>query len=292
MQLVFIHQQSGSAYFDRCFSLLSNFAEDISCKVQPIFIVVDNRVSETVVSGGVHLIPSENIYREFSGWETALNYVRNNLKIQNMNLVLSNDTVLRHRAFDQAGYRSFLAGFQLIFNDVEPALCGDIDLIPCLSPYYSSSSVAEYASTYLCALNNSALKKLTSFIPEEDVFSYMENKINESSVLKVSTSLYKSNYGNYLEGQLYLKNKENKYPWYGFEKLNENNYRKLQLKLLSIIIEHNISQKLSELGVKFVDVKKMIYRNNFEKITYRILRIKYSISWRLTRYLRLIGLTR
>jgi hypothetical protein len=290
MQLVFIHQQSGGAYFDSCLSLLRRFAEDLSGEVKPIFVIVDNSISGVTVSGGEHTISSDNIYREFSGWEAALNYVRRDLEIQDMNLILSNDTVLRHRAFDRACYRSFLTGFQLIFNDTEPALCGDIDSIPCSPPFYLNSAVAQYASTYLCALNNLALRKLESFIPQEDVFTYLESGINEISVLRAETCLSKSLYGNYLEGQLYVKNKQNIYPWYGFEKLTKINYIKLQLKLMSIVIEHSISQKLFERGVKFIDVKKLIRRSIWEKLIFRVLKINYSISWRLAKYLKLLRL--
>jgi hypothetical protein len=274
MKIVFIHQQTGPQFFKTCFNLLAQFSKKIENSGTPIFIIVDNTVSRVRIEGNIHIVPSDNKYREFSGWEAGLKYARNTLHINEMNLILSNDTILRHRVFDRQWFNGFLSGFKKVFNGTEPALCGDIDRIYCKPPYYSGSEVDRYASTYLCAINHLGIRKLKSFIPEEDLFPYLNAEKNEKSVLNKTSDLNNSEYWKFLESKLYIKDKSNNYPWYDFDVLRFDNYSKFQLKLLSIVIEHNISQSLIESGVKIFDIKEMVCRNYFEKFIYRLRRIK------------------
>lgn len=274
-RLVFIHQQSGPQFFRSCFGLLVKFSRKIKCTGAPVFIIVDNRALDITAEGNIHTIPSDNTYREFSGWEAGLKYVRNELHINEMNLILSNDTVLHHRVFDKQWFNGFLNSFKKIFNIADPAFCGDIDRIYCRPPYYSNSVIDKYASTYLLGINYLAMRELKSFIPQEDVFFYMDKVENEVSVLKRVGGLTNSDYWYFLESKLYIKDKSNKYTWYGFDILRLDNYKKLQLKLVSIVIEHNISQKLIERDVRFFDIKDMVYRTYSERLIYRLRRIKF-----------------
>jgi hypothetical protein len=115
-----------------------------------------------------------------------------------------------------------------------------------------------------------AIKKFKSFLPNQNFEELFENCYSSDTVFKKNANIGEA-YKSLLEEWLYKKGNGGR--WYGFEKLSKENFHKMKLKLMSIILEHNLSQKLEAEKVYTVDIKTKINNNIFFKYTQALKRI-------------------
>lgn len=287
--LLIVHQQSGFSTYDRSIKALKYIASKIDYVSKISIVVADNRIQSAKKLDDVYIIPSENRYREFSGWSAAMLFGKGLMCGEPYNLILSNETMLNHRPFDQALLTAFILVFNKCFQERGACYAGDVDRITASPPFYYSD-VDRYISTYLCGMNWSAIQLSDSIIPRED---YEENFIisfNESSVLADNSTIKNTNYGLMLECYLYKKIPGIKMKkWWDHSKLTPNNYEKFRLKLLSILIEMGISQNLFEKGCRLLDVKAYIKRDYLQSANFFVKRVIFSLRWKINRYKKILS---
>lgn len=282
--LLIVHQQSGFTAFDQSLKTLRYIESKIEHVSQIFFVVADNKILLPKKVGNVHVIPSKNRYREFSGWSAGIDYGESLMGGEPYNIILSNETMLNHRPFDEALLNAFIFAFNKCFRVRESCYAGDVDKINAPPPYFYSD-FNKYVSTYLCCMNWSAIQLLDSIIPRADYEESFIDEFNETSVVAKNSPIKDTGYGLMLEGYLYknapgLKIKK----WWDHNRLNTNNYEKFRLKMLSVLIEHGISQNLQEKGCQLVNVKKYVRRNTVEKILFFCKKIEFACRWRANRY--------
>jgi hypothetical protein len=282
--LLIVHQQAGFIAFDQSLKTLRYIGSKIEHVSQIFFVVADNKLLSPKKVGDVHIIPSKNRYREFSGWSAGIDYGESLIGGEPYNIILSNETMLNHRPFDEALLNAFISAFNKCFRVRESCYAGDVDKINAPPPYYYSS-IDKYISTYLCGMNWSAIQLLDSIIPRADYEVNFINEFNEISMIANNSVIKDTDYGLMLEGYLYknmpiLKIKK----WWDHNNLNKNNYEKFRLKMLSILIEHGISQNLQGKDCQLENVKNHVRRNAIEKALFFFRKIEFAFRWRANRY--------
>lgn len=285
-RLVFIHQQSSNVNLQPSISFLKGLAERFSyLSSTPLYIVVDNSIDVHCFSDGIYYVPSGNEYREFSGWEAGLNYARNHCGVKDSAFIFSNETFITHRVFDLPLRNAFLTCFQSAILSNDAIICGDVDIIHSDPPYFFSSTFNRYVSTYLMCINTKGMEEVDTFLNPDELNLLFNNTPNLDSVLNKSLSFYKTDYAEYLEGHLYRFDIKNRYRWYGAQKLTIDNYKKLKLKLMSVIIEHYITQSLVAKDVVLIDVKQYLRRSLLQEAIFKLKKAFYSIEWRIKKRL-------
>jgi hypothetical protein len=282
--LLIVHQQAGFTAFDQSLKTLRYIGSEIEHVSQIFFVVADNKIQLTKKVGDVHVIPSKNRYREFSGWSAGIDYGKSLMGGEPYNIILSNETMLNHRPFDEALLSAFILAFNKCFQIKESCYAGDVDMINAPPPYYYSN-FDKYISTYLCGMNWSAVQLFDSIIPRADYEQNFINEFNRISMIANNSAIKDTDYGLMLEGYLYkniptLKIKK----WWDHNNLNKNNYEKFRLKMLSILIEHGISQYLQEKGCQLENVKDHVRRNAVKKTLFFFKKIDFAVRWRANRY--------
>lgn len=288
--ILVIHQQSGFRSFDQSLDVLKYITSRLTMNYTDInFVIADNEIKTIKTNGNIHVIPCGNQYREFSGWESGLDYGKGLMGSQSFNLILSNETMLNHRPVDAALLNAFIATFNTCFRSSEACYAGDLDEINASPPYYHSNQ-SEYISTYLCAMNWKALQLINTIIPKLEYEKNFIKYFNCDTVISNDSSIKNTSYGIMLEGYLYknisgLSIKK----WWDHNKLNKKNYEKFRLKMLSILIEHGIAQNLQKNGCALENVKKNILRSPIKKSLFFFKRLKFSFQWRIRRYIKKIN---
>jgi hypothetical protein len=287
--LLIIHQQSGFRQYKNSINFLNSLASNIKGRYKITVIVADNNIEKYQLIDGVHVMPCSNRFREFSAWSEALVFGKELIMNQACNLILSNETMLTHRPFDSVMKNAFVAAFNQCFENKMPAYAGDVDKINAKPPYYHSNNDL-YVSTYLCGMNWGCIQLFDSIIPRAD---YEENFIlsfKEDSVFSKNCAIKNTDYGLMLEGYLYKSVPNMKIKkWWDYYCLNENNFHKFRLKLLSLLIEAGISQNVQEKGCILIDIKKFTERNFFQLCKFYFKKIYFGVVWRLNRYRKMIN---
>ena len=278
-----IHQQSSNS---REVSNL-NFLHQIADECFPgkyITIITDNSLQSSKFIHNLIYLPCSNEFREFSGWQAGISYLENNIGIQNISgILLSNETLLKHRPFDHAKKRAMIESINYSISLSNPIMAGDIDLIRSQGPYHYPAIDSFYVSTYFCYMNKAATKYLDIYSPDFDLFKILNPAPNDKSVVIEEERSRAPNHYQFIEEWLYKKHSGPK--WYAHKRLSKENYQKMSIKFLSIIIEHGISQKFTSLGGRLVDYKQFIRRSALEKLFFFLKRIRYSLGWRIQRIL-------
>ncbi|MBT8571651.1 hypothetical protein G6657_08195 [Polynucleobacter paneuropaeus] len=282
--LVFLHHQYGKKHEQACLNYLLKISNFLGPDLRPIIIITDNKptqkkMKDHSISNNIHFLKASNQYKEFSGWQTGLDYVRDQLKIDSFNLIVSNDTFFTHRVFDNAIFLAFIAGFKKCFHCNYPAACGQVDSIDARPPYILDS-VNEYISTYLWAINAQGISRIDKFI-NPDIFQIFNNKSDLFSIFDFA-KFNRSEYINFIEELLY-KSSKRKHKWHGFKSLDINNLEAMKLKAFSILNEHWLSAVFRLKEIEIIDISVYIKRSGYSVIIYRLNKALYSIKWRIVK---------
>lgn len=266
---IFIHQVSGPASLPRYYDFVDSFCDFNGVENKDVYVISNGQK----ISDGerVRFYECGNELREFTAWKKGVEEVGEKIVEYDL-LVMSNETIFHHRNFDSAYKAAFWKAASLIKGIEYPVAAGDLDQIVAKPPYYFSCS-RNYLSTYLIVLNNSAINVLDKKFEFQDLMAVLRADKNAESVLRRENDIVTGEYLEMLEGWVYKNSRYKK--WYGFEKLNNDNYLKMQSKLLSIIVEHSFSQGLAKRGCELVDVRAFIERDSMAKI--------YNLAYRLSK---------
>jgi hypothetical protein len=277
-----IHQQSGESRERINLQFLRQIANQCF-EANYQIIITDNSIATPTAQENIIKLPCNNEFREFSGWEVGIHYLENEVGTDKLSgVLLSNETLLKHRPFDRAKRQAMIDAVQFIKSAPYPAMAGDLDLIRAQGPYHYPSMDSFYISTYFCFINKSARGLLKTLYPDKNLKELLNPKPNSESVLLQEKREFAAKHYQFIEEWLYKKHPGPK--WYAHEKLSKKNYGKMAMKFMSIIIEHGISQKFVIDGGKLVDYKGFIKRTLLEKIIFFLKRIRYSLGWRLNRF--------
>jgi hypothetical protein len=278
-----IHQQSSNSREIPNLNFLHQIADECF-RGEYITIITDNSLQYFQTIHNIIYLPCNNEFREFSGWQSGIFYLENNVGIQNISgLLFSNETLLKHRPFDSAKKRAMIKSIKYSMSLPNPIMAGDIDLIRCQGPYHYPAIDSFYVSTYFCFMNKAATKYLDIYRPDFELFKILNPTPNDKSVMIKEKRSRAPNHYQFIEEWLYKKHTGPK--WYAHERLSKENYQKMSIKFLSIIIEHGISQKFTTLGGRIIDFKQFIQRSALEKLVFFLKRIRYSLGWRIYRIL-------
>lgn len=286
-----IHLQFGEKNLSPILNFFYTYRDQYSDCAKFKIIIVENNPNGILLKNNhfshdseLHIIHGDNTFREFSGWSSGLRYLRDVLKITQSNVIFSNDTMLKHRAFDKSLKKAFYVGFGDIFSMKIAAMIGDVDLLQSEPPAFTFEAT-KYLSTYLFALNSRAVEKIDTLVNPLNINDYFDRQENEVSVFYSDLRL-NSSYVESIEFWLYKKSKRKK--WYGHAELSLLNFNSMRSKAMSIVIEHHLSDALIKKDIVMVDVKNYLHRNFIQRLMYFVARKNYSIKWRLIKYLKAI----
>lgn len=263
--IYFIHVQGGNKFQKSSIELLTKIADELKKKYE--IIIVDYFSKKNFqIDYNINFISSSSNYeyREFGNWETGLIYLRSK-KLNSYNqdkfegLVVSNDTVLRHRPFDIGKFEALVEGIKISTSLEMPILFGDVSEIKCNPPYFYNSKVSKYVSTYIFFFNKFGFKLLNTFINKNINKLFLKNYKANTVLSNVSLVNNAKNYYRYIEKWLYKKNQND--IWYLHQDLNLKNFNFLKLKFKSIILEHHLSQSFIKKKGVLLDWNKFIKRN-------------------------------
>lgn len=287
MNITIIHLQFGEKNLKSILKFFFYYRDHYLDRAGLKIIIVENNPQSALLNNNhiyndpeLHIIPGDNTFREFSGWTSGLCYLRDVLKITESNIIFSNDTMLRHRAFDESMKKAFYTGFRDIFSMETPAMIGDIDFLQSEPPSLTFQAT-KYLSTYLFALNSKAVQKIDTLLSPLNINDYFDRQDNEVSVFNSDINL-NSSYVESIEFWLYKKSKQKK--WYGHSQLTLLNFNSMRSKAMSIVIEHHLSDALVKKGIIMVDFKKYLHRNFVQKLVFFVAKKIYSIQWRMRKY--------
>jgi hypothetical protein len=282
--IYFIHQQSGSERQKECIKFLIKIGNLTGSKYK--ILIVDNQLKESYEFNNIEFIPSGNKFREFSGWEAGLTSLRNRLSsTQELleGLIISNDTMLQHRIFDNGKFKGFIEGIDLYSEKSIPILFGDIDRISVNPPYYNNLYSSEYVSTYLFYMNKAGFQLIDSFVVSNIAVITNEIKNCTSVVSGDAVNSEAKNYYQYIEKWLYQNNSG--YKWYKHRELTIDNYSEFKLKFESIVMEHFFSQIFIKKGGELVDWNLFVNRSKFTiRLDYLLKKIIYKFKLLVANY--------
>ncbi len=274
--LFFVHQQSSSKLEKKYINIFIGIAKKIDCKDFKILLIQNNQkvIKKKVKKINQFCIKvfSDNEYREFSAWERGINYIRNDLHYKKFNLILTNETMIIHRNFDKNLLNAFINTIKKVLSNSNPTIGGEKNRIPCRAPYYRSN-YPFYISTYFLVCNATAQTLIKTFIPKKNFIQNFNKNFKDSnrSIISSDSELNDTKYHYFLDQWLYKP--LGKYKWYAFQNLSENSFMKMRLKLISIIIEHKISQDLFRRKVLIVDTNYFMTKNLKSYILFFIKRV-------------------
>lgn len=177
-------------------SATKNFNKFLKSLSSNYDLIVVNNGSAVVskVDGISAIIEGNNQLREFSGWNTGLQYCEQNRLLKTCDLlVFANDTFCHHNKFGQFTRAAFRDKFKSIMNEPTlPAMAGEKHTLAL--PYTLNGLTSEsWISTYLFAFNRSAFKEikaLTPSIPIEDFYSSNKNGIEFSELVSENLQIH------------------------------------------------------------------------------------------------------
>lgn len=279
----FIHQQSSSKYKDDCLKFLTEISSEIG---DSVFFVIDNSIKSEYTSDNINFLPGSNEFREFSSWEIGYQAVLKNKPDKKFNLIVSNETMFSHRAFDMQLRRAFIRSFTNAARSETSCICGDFDTYNQKNDFFSDSFNG-HISTYLFLINSAAVKEFNGFLEMNSLLeeAFKEKYDQNNSVFKTNFFKKYPEYLGQLENWVYKPGNHKK--WYSHAELTEKNYTKQKLKVHSIILEHSITSKIVERGGSIEDIRLKIKRNFLENMTFLFYKLQYSLKWRLQKYLKL-----
>ena len=283
MKNFFIHQQSSSKYKDKCLKFLTEISGEIG---DSNFYVIDNSIKSEYTFDNINFLPGGNEFREFSSWEIGYQAVLKNQPDKKFNLVVSNETMFSHRAFDKQLRRAFIRSFANAASLKTPCICGDFDTYNQKNDFFSDSFKG-HISTYLFLINSAAVKEFNGFLEMNSLLAeaFKEKYDQNNSVFKTNFFKQYPEYLGQLENWVYKTGNHKK--WYSHAELNKKNYTKQKLKIHSIILEHSITNKIVERGGTIENIRLNIKRNFLEQVTFLFYKLQYSLKWRLQKYLNL-----
>ena len=283
MKNFFIHQQSSSKYQDECLKFLTEISSEIG---DSYFYVIDNSIKSKYTSDSIHFLPGDNEFREFSSWEIGYQAVLENQIDKKFNLVVSNETIFSHRAFDKPLKRAFISSFANAVRLETPCICGHFDPYNQKNDFFSDSFKG-HISTFLFLINSAAIKEFNGFLEMNSLLkeAFNEKYDQNNSVFKTNFFKKYPGYLGLLENWVYKTGSHKK--WYSHAELTEKNFTKQKLKVHSIILEQSITNKIVEKGGSIEDICLKIKRNFLEKVVFRFYKLKYSLKWRLEKILNL-----
>lgn len=197
----------------------------------------------------VAVVDGENALREFSGWNSGLDYFKENIQGEPSELlVFANDTFCHHNRFGVFTRAAFRKTFKAIMN--QPAVAAMAGEEFFLGKPYALDGLASksWICTYLFAWNRSAMAGLGTLTPQTPIESFYARNERGELVFseRVSENLSK-HIVSWLTGSTSTS-------WKGVGATGASGLEKLQGKANSILCEKYLSASAVSRGVRLVNV--------------------------------------
>lgn len=246
----FVHLEFGSAHRSSSLALLALLARRIPATHRRL-IVVDNAGAPMPLAAfapfdEVILLKGDNANREFSGWDVAAAWLKNDPAWVSDSYVFSNDTVARHRGFGIGRKLRFVRAFAQLPDHDDPVVCGEIDGLaaPVEMPW---GRHAFYASTYLFGMNRAAFELLTPFCAlKEQIDALLAPCWPADSLF---TAAMPQSYAQHLTRWLHEPG-----GWYAARPLSASNFTSMKAKATCILLEHSLSARLTAARGKLISI--------------------------------------
>lgn len=238
-------------YYERSLIEIFKLAESITNNYE--IIVVDNGSNKNNYENVVFL-KGDNSYYEFSGWDVALNYLREKKDVEKANFIFANDTFCFHREWNKKLMHKFSKKFLEFMENNDKGIVGEVNSF--YEDYVIDGQVnKEWVSTYMFMLSS-------EYICDNDFkFNRMPIFWN-SNVLSINENevVFKENFDKKLSKHLnlWLFPVSSKFGWYnaGSSKLTQK-----QKKLESILNEKELSSFVVKKGGEIFNINAGFFCN-------------------------------
>ncbi len=214
-----------------------------------IVIVTNGNVPLADRPDVVAVIDGENSLREFSGWNSGLDYFKKNIQGDSSELlVFANDTFCHHNRFGVFTRAAFRKTFKAIMN--RPAVAAMAGEEFFLGKPYALDGLASksWICTYLFAWNRSAMAGMGPLTPQAPIESfYARNERGELVFSERVSENLSRHIASWLTGSTPTS-------WKGVGATGASGLEKLQGKANSILCEKYLSAAAVSRGVQLVNV--------------------------------------
>lgn len=246
----FVHLEFGSLHRKTSLALLALLARRVPALHRRLIIVDNAGVPSPLATAApfdeIVLLAGDNTRREFSGWDIAAAWLKNEAMPPSDGYVFSNDTVARHREFGIGRKLRFAAAFTRLPDHSTAVVCGEIDGLaePVAMPW---GRHAFYASTYLFGLNRAAFDLLTPFCAlGGEIDALLAPDWPATSLFSAAMP---RQYAEFLTRWLHEPG-----GWYGARPLAAEHFIPMKEKARSILLEQSIGARLGSAGGKLVSI--------------------------------------
>jgi hypothetical protein len=207
-----------------------------------------------------HVINGNNVLREFSGWESGLDFARAiGLDLDSHLLVFANDTFCHHNNFGPISQFAFRNAFRRLIN--RPESDGLVGEKWQFNGEYEVDGVKadRWVATYLFALSGSTLKKIGSMSPQLPMKRFYAGNSEQIQF----SALLSQNLADHILAWLAGGSSAS---WKNHANANVSSIEYVKGKINSIICEKALSAKVASAGDELIDVFESRWLQEFRRV--------------------------
>ncbi|MDH2171772.1 hypothetical protein N5J50_05900 [Acinetobacter johnsonii] len=228
-------------YLSKALEEINFLAKNISKDYK--VIIVNNNCNLKVDNS----IEGNNDHYEFSGWDSAVNLIRDKYKDKVKYIVFANDTFCHHRKWSMYQRLKFSTGFKKFINQKSFGICGEKNSFG-EDFFLNDTKLHGWISTYLFILNSSfVLSENFKFNRASETMNYYIDDISEIGI--TFNHVFDENLAKHLN--LWLYPLDNNKGWY---KAQSSTPRQKLNKLESILNEKLLTQAIIQSNGKICDI--------------------------------------
>lgn len=206
-----------------------------------------------------HVIRGNNVLREFSGWESGLDYARSiGVDLDKHLLIFANDTFCYHNSFGPISRFAFARAFKQLMNSPQVAgLAGEVWTFG--GVYEVDGFTADrWVATYLFAISGETVKKIGSICPDPPIERFHALDSDQLQFSGILSPNLASHLIRWLSGGTSAS-------WKNHAKADISGLERLRGKANAIICEKYLSAKVIFIGGLLIDVFESRWIRQFRR---------------------------
>ncbi len=255
----------GDTHLESGLQILRKKVEKLFAGSTPLILVVDNKLSpnsSVAKHDDYRLIGGDNSVREFSGWDVAIRLLQSEYAPSADDiLIIANDTF--HRSYG-IHYLDFFTTKKVSRGLQKCGLVGYVDRYP-TKVSFDKKPFTSWVRTSFFIAPYSVIEKLSPFAIRNRSSEIFTGKVNP---FFDPNGPLDSRYQQYLATWLYSDSTDGifRQSWHSKVKLTDESLPDVQAKTLSIICEHQLSQRALAANFPLVDVRPRTLSYYLKKI--------------------------
>lgn len=217
------------------------------------------------------VIRGNNVLREFSGWESGLNYARSSfIDLDKYLLIFANDTFCHHNNFGKISQYAFARSFKQLMK--LPSVSGLAGEVWKFGDVYGVDGYTadRWVSTYLFAISGEDMEKMESIYPHPPIERFYIANADQLSFSKCLTSNLINHLNSWLTGG-------GNSSWKNHAGVETSGLDRLRGKASSIICEMYLSAKVLAIGGVLIDVFENRWIRQLRRIETILSRIRKKV---------------